>query len=129
MTLEHYRHLDPRPQSASHGPRIPSLEEAIDARRLDMPPEPLVGMIGEAAGAAALGVEHAGTDVRKVHLDSPILSLEVNKLRPPSVIEAEQTRTMRLKCVHFGTLPNRRPSMTRPRRATEITEGPILRRI
>jgi hypothetical protein len=29
-----------------------------------------------------------------------------------------------LKCVHFGTLPNRRPSMNRPRRTTEIPEEP-----
>jgi hypothetical protein len=34
---------------------------------------------------------------------------------------------MRLKCVHFGTLPNRRPSMNRPRRATEIPEEPRKR--
>ena len=40
MTLEHPRHLDHRPQSASHGPRVPSFEEAIGTRRIDMTPEP-----------------------------------------------------------------------------------------
>jgi len=33
---------------------------------------------------------------------------------------------MRLKCVRFGTLPNRQPSMKRPRRATEIPEEPAI---
>jgi hypothetical protein len=60
----------------------------------------------------------------KADLDAPILDLEVNRLHPPGVIEAKQTGVMRLKCVHFGTLPNRRPSMNRPRRATEIPEEP-----
>jgi hypothetical protein len=58
----------------------------------------------------------------KADLDSPILDLEVNRLHPPEVIEAKQTGVMRLKRVHFGTLPNRRPSMNRPRRATDIPE-------
>ena len=41
---------------------------------------------------------------------------------------AEQTGVVRLTSVHFGTLPNRRPSMNRPRRATEIPEEPYVSR-
>ena len=63
--------------------------------RVQVPPTPLVGMIGEAAGPAALGAEHARADVRQADLDSSSLDLEVNRLHPPGVIEAEQTGVMR----------------------------------
>ena len=53
MTLEHPRHLDHRPQLASHGPRIPSLEEAIGTRRIDLPPEP-AEQIGDSPGSRRL---------------------------------------------------------------------------
>ncbi len=56
--------------------------------------------------------------------DATSFDPEVNRLHPPGVIEAKQTGVMRFECVHFGTLPNRRPSMNRPRRATEIPEEP-----
>jgi hypothetical protein len=107
--------------------RAPAPGEAGDQlrrelHRVQVSPAPLVRVIGEAAGHAALGADHARPDVGKVDLDAPILDLEVNRLHPPGVIEAKQTGVMRLKCVHFGTLPNRRPSMNRPRRATEIPE-------
>ncbi len=95
-----------------------------ELHRVQVSPAPLVRVIGEAAGHSALGADHARTDVGKADLDAPILDLEVNRLHPPGVIEAKQTGVMRLKCVHFGTLPNRRPSMIRPRRATEIPEEP-----
>ena len=110
--------------------RAPAPGEAGDKlrrelHRVQVSPAPLVRVIGEAAGHSALGADHARTDVGKADLDAPILDLEVNRLHPPGVIEAKQTGVMRLKCVHFGTLPNRRPSMNRPRRATEIPEEPI----
>ena len=95
-----------------------------ELHRVQVSPAPLVRVIGEAAGHSALGADHARTDVGKADLDAPILDLEVNRLHPPRVIEAKQTGVMRLKCVHFGTLPNRRPSMIRPRCPTEIPEEP-----
>jgi hypothetical protein len=52
-------------------------------------------MIGEAADPTALGAEHARADVRQADLDSSILDLEVNRLHPPGVIEAEQTGVLR----------------------------------
>ena len=66
-----------------------------ELHRVQMPPAPLVGMIGEAAGLAAFGAEHARTDVRQPDLDSSILDLEVDRLHPPGVIEAKQTGVMR----------------------------------
>ena len=63
--------------------------------RVQMPPAPLVGMIGKAAGLTAIGAEHAGTDMRQADLDSSILDLEVDRLHPPGVIEAKQTGVMR----------------------------------
>ena len=53
MTLENPRHLDHRPQLASHGPRIPSLEEAIGTRRIDMTAEP-AEQIGDSPGSGRL---------------------------------------------------------------------------
>jgi hypothetical protein len=53
MTLEHPRHLDHRPQSGPHCPRIPSLEEAIGTRRIDMPPEP-AEQVGDPPGSCRL---------------------------------------------------------------------------
>ena len=110
--------------------RAPAPGEAGDQlrrelHRVQVPPAPLVRVISEAAGHAALGADHARPDVGKVDLDAPILDLEVNRLHPPGVIEAKQTGVMRLECVDFGTLPNRRPSMNRPRRAMEIPEEPF----
>ena len=66
-----------------------------EPHRVQMPPAPLVGMIGEAAGLAAFEAEHARTDVRQPDLDSSILDLEVDRLHPPGVIEAKQTGVMR----------------------------------
>ena len=66
-----------------------------ELHRVQMPPAPLVGMIGEATGLAAFGAEHARTDVRQPDLDSSILDLEVDRLHPPGVIEAKQTGVMR----------------------------------
>ena len=66
-----------------------------ELHRVQVPPTPLVGVIGEAAGPAALGAEHAGADVRQADFDSSILDLEVDRLHPPGVIEAEQTGVMR----------------------------------
>ena len=80
-----------------------------ESHRVQMPPTPLVGMIGEAAGPAAFGTEHARTDVRQADLDSSILDLEVDSLHPPGVVEAEQTGVMRGECFRLRTLPNRRP--------------------
>jgi hypothetical protein len=97
-----------------------------ELHRVRVPPALLVGMIGEAAGHAALGADQARPDVGKADLDAPILDPEVNRLHPPGVIEAEQTGVMRLKCVHCGTPLNRQPFMNRPRRATEIPEEPIF---
>ena len=113
-------------------PRAPAAGKAgvqlrRELRRVQVPPAPLVRMIGEAAGHAALGAYHARPDVGRADLDAPILDLEDNRLHPPGVIEAKQTGVMRLECVDFGTLPNRRPSMNRPRRATEIPEEPSKR--
>ena len=53
MTLEHPRHLVHRPQLSSHGPRTPSLEEAINTRRIDMTPEP-AEQIGDSPGSRRL---------------------------------------------------------------------------
>jgi hypothetical protein len=66
-----------------------------ELHRVQIPPAPLVGMIGEAAGLAAFGAGHARTDVRLPDLDSSILDLEVDRLHPPGVIEAKQTGVMR----------------------------------
>ena len=91
---------------------------------VQVPPAPLVRMIGEAAGHAALGADHASTDARQRDLDAAVLDLEVNRLHPPGVIEAEQTGVMRLKGVHGRTLPDRQPPMNRHVRATKIPEEP-----
>ena len=66
-----------------------------ELHRVQVPPTPLVGVSGEAAGPAALGAKHARADVRQADFDSSILVLEVDRLHPPGVIEAEQTGVMR----------------------------------
>ena len=66
-----------------------------ELHRVQMPPAPLVGMIGEAAGLTAIGEEHVGTDMRQADLVSSILDPEVDRLHPPGVIEAKQTGVMR----------------------------------
>jgi hypothetical protein len=80
--------------------RAPAPRKAGDQLRrelhgVEVPPTPLVGMIGEAAGLATFGAEHARTDVRQPDLNSSILDLEVDRLHPPGVIEAKQTGVMR----------------------------------
>jgi len=66
-----------------------------ELHRVQVPPTPLVGMIGEAAGTAAFRATDAGTDVRQPDLDSSILNLEVDRLHPPGVIQTKQTGVMR----------------------------------
>ena len=41
MTLEDPHHFDHGPQPAPYGSGTPPLEEAVGARRIDMPPEPV----------------------------------------------------------------------------------------
>ncbi len=53
MTLENPRHLVHRPLLSSHGPRVPSLEEAIHTLRIDMTPEP-AEKIGDSRGSRRL---------------------------------------------------------------------------
>ena len=57
-----------------------------EPHRVHVPPAPLVGMIGEAAGPAALGAEHTKTDMLQTDLDSSVLDLDVDRLHPPGVI-------------------------------------------
>ncbi len=66
-----------------------------ELHRVQVPLTPLVGMIGEPAGYAALGADHAKGDVRQADFDSSIVDLEVDRLHPPRVIEAEQTGVRR----------------------------------
>ena len=95
-----------------------------EMHRVQVPPAPLVRMIGEAANHAALGALNTRPPVGKAALKAPILDLKVNRLHPPGVIEANQTGVMRLECVNVGNLPYREPPMNRPRRATEIPKEP-----
>lgn len=111
--------------------RAPAPGEAGDQLLLELHPVQvsaalLVRVIGGAAGHPALGADHARPDVGKADLDAPILDLELDRFHPPAVIEDEQAGVMRLKCVHFGTLSSRRPSMNRPRCAMEIPEEPAI---
>jgi hypothetical protein len=69
-----------------------------ELHRVQVPPAPLVLVIGEAAGHAALGSDHASPDVEKADLDAPILELGVNRPQPPGAIEAKQTGVTQLKC-------------------------------
>lgn len=62
-----------------------------ELHRVQVPPPPFFGVIGQAAGPTALGAHHAGTDVRKADLDSSSLELEVDRLHTPGVIEAQKT--------------------------------------
>ena len=51
-----------------------------ELRRVQVPPSPLIGVIGQAAVPAAFGAHRAGTDVEKADLDSSIPELEVDRL-------------------------------------------------
>jgi hypothetical protein len=85
-----------------------------ELHRVQVPPATLIGVIGQAAGPAAFGATHAGTDVGKADLDSSIPELEVDRLHAPGVIEAEQTGVVRRECFHPGNLRHQHPRFDRP---------------
>jgi hypothetical protein len=90
---------------------------------VEVPPPPLIGVIGESAGTATFRARDARTEVREPNLDSSLFEPKVNRVNPPRVIDPEQTGIMRRECFHPGTLRHRSLRNGRPR-TTKIPEEP-----
>jgi hypothetical protein len=81
---------------------------------VEVPPAPLVGVIGKTAGNATFRARDARTEVREPNLDSPLFEPKVNRVNPPRVIDPEQSSIMRRECFHPGTLRHRSLRNDRP---------------
>ena len=97
MTPEHPRHLDHRRQSESHGLGVPSHEQTVGARRVDMPPEPLE-QIDDPLGSRRLQT----VLLNRVEALT-LLGIEVCLVEEPELSGAlELVIVLRLKGVVFG---------------------------
>ena len=81
---------------------------------VEVPPSPLVGVIGKPAGNATFRARDARTEVREPNLDSPLFEPKVHRVNPPRVIDPEQSSIMRRECFHPRTLRHRSLRNDRP---------------
>lgn len=95
------------PVGGAAAPRQPGNHFRRELHGVEVPPAPLLCMIGQAAGTATFRARNIRTDMSQADLDPPLLQPKVNRFDSPGFINSQQSGIMRRECVHPGTLCRR----------------------
>src|SRR6266849_6662816 len=87
---------------------------------VEMPPATFLGVVGDAALAAALRTSDRPAAVDQADLYPLLLHFEVHRLHPPGVVEAEQSSVVFAKRFHASFLRHR----SRKQNSVDTTEFP-----
>lgn len=130
--LEEEREAEMLPRPRRHDRLRPMLRAPVARKlgeqfgrglhRIQVPPPPLSGAIGQVTDPIECQPDHAATDVRKSNPDSSIFELQVDRFHSPGVIKAEHPGAVRKGCFHPGNLLHQPP--LRSTHALRIPEEP-----
>lgn len=78
-------------------------------RRVEVPPPPLLSVIGRAVGPGAFRCRKRRNRCAPSGVDSPLIEPKVNSIDPPRVVYAKQPGIVRGGCVDASSRRHRRP--------------------